>query len=414
MLHPHYRHYSHCCYYICVCFCLLIVLPVTTTTRSHLLEIVIHLQSPNSDRNTTVDFIRPVPSIHLARLRLLQESTKKLNLHKNSQSSKPLSNQKSLRNQSSVKRLWFVNFIFIHFHNHFLLLVSSLAQMHSTINSGKEEGNKPVEASAENQEPPEFSELFHDKRVQPGEKAVFQCEVIGEPEPTVEWMNGKEGDGFSNKLTPDHPRVKSGEIKVCRSGRKHWLEFPKASEELVGRYSVLAENHIGRAICSACLSVGGPDQYHLTASSSELRSVMHRSVECLSQSTHLEAIQTTTERQQVSPGGTDYVLWLQLPQEQRAKMQVSPGGRMSVPAGYQHGYHMEQKMSQSSSQTLRTTTPVSAFTATGPATQTVESSSSSLMQTSTQQRSAPAFAVPLKDVASKVGDEIILKVEVKG
>ena len=90
--------------------------------------------------------------------------------------------------------------------------------------------------------PPEFKALFKDMRVRPGEPCKLEVKVIGTPKPKVSWL-------FNNEpvVSPDY--------QISSVGDAYTLFIPEVFDEDAGRFSVVCENDVGKATCSALLVV---------------------------------------------------------------------------------------------------------------------------------------------------------------
>ncbi|XP_046554795.1 uncharacterized protein LOC124264120 [Haliotis rubra] len=89
---------------------------------------------------------------------------------------------------------------------------------------------------------PEFKKLFQDIRVRPGEPVTFECIITGSPKPKVQWQfNGEP------LVSQDYNRTMEGDT--------YKLMIPEVFDEDAGRFSVTAENNLGKATCSAQLTV---------------------------------------------------------------------------------------------------------------------------------------------------------------
>jgi hypothetical protein len=92
------------------------------------------------------------------------------------------------------------------------------------------------------QSPPEFQRLFHDMTVNAGEPVGIECSISGSPKPKVTWyFNGMP--------------IVSRDYVIKMEGLKHTLHIPETFDEDAGRFSITAENPLGKATCSAYLFV---------------------------------------------------------------------------------------------------------------------------------------------------------------
>ncbi|KAL3103223.1 hypothetical protein niasHS_002409 [Heterodera schachtii] len=89
-------------------------------------------------------------------------------------------------------------------------------------------------------QPPEFLKVFSDVRCLVGEKAVFDCVLLGSPRPRVCWLFNDDKLLFDDILLEDTSDICRCTIKRVRP--RHY-----------GIYSILAENEVGRAITTATL-----------------------------------------------------------------------------------------------------------------------------------------------------------------
>ncbi|XP_074642623.1 twitchin-like [Tubulanus polymorphus] len=90
---------------------------------------------------------------------------------------------------------------------------------------------------------PEFVLKIKTKNVQEGENADFNCEVVGEPKPSINWQyNGKS-------------LKEGGHYTMQEENNLHKLEIYDIVPTDAGKYSAVAKNDHGKAICSADLKV---------------------------------------------------------------------------------------------------------------------------------------------------------------
>ncbi|CAB3388186.1 Hypothetical predicted protein, partial [Cloeon dipterum] len=89
---------------------------------------------------------------------------------------------------------------------------------------------------------PSFKEQLHDQCAFHGDSAKFECIVVGKPMPKVKWM-------FND--TP----VSGRDFLISTSGQRQVLTIPETRQDLVGMYTCVAENDVGRAMSSARLKV---------------------------------------------------------------------------------------------------------------------------------------------------------------
>nr|CDS27887.1 titin [Hymenolepis microstoma] len=96
-----------------------------------------------------------------------------------------------------------------------------------------------------NQKAPEFKQYFHDQIVNIGDNVRFRCIIEGTPKPDIRWEhNGQE---------IQQSGIRS--FQINNSDTAHELVLSSVDTEFAGRYTVIAENHLGLAACSAILTV---------------------------------------------------------------------------------------------------------------------------------------------------------------
>ncbi|XP_066595731.1 uncharacterized protein [Prorops nasuta] len=99
----------------------------------------------------------------------------------------------------------------------------------------------------EKQIPPEFKTSFDDRIVKGGVSTKFECIVTGKPTPKCQWLfNGEP--------------VHGNDFLVSTSGDWQVLTIPETSAVHAGVISCVAENPIGKAVCSARLGVDSEPQ----------------------------------------------------------------------------------------------------------------------------------------------------------
>lgn len=89
---------------------------------------------------------------------------------------------------------------------------------------------------------PYFKEKFTDQSVFENNAIKFECIVTGKPTPKVKW------------LFNDNP-VSGKDFLVSTSGDRHVLSIPEAKPSSDGVITCVAENEVGKAQCSAKLSI---------------------------------------------------------------------------------------------------------------------------------------------------------------
>lgn len=89
---------------------------------------------------------------------------------------------------------------------------------------------------------PSFKEKFTDQSVIENNAIKFECIVTGKPAPKVKW------------LFNDNP-VSGKDFLVSTSGDRHVLSIPEAQPTSSGVITCVAENEVGKAQCSANLTV---------------------------------------------------------------------------------------------------------------------------------------------------------------
>ena len=78
--------------------------------------------------------------------------------------------------------LWFENTMFPHFR--FSMDIPAKEPVFKLFQAPKKFA-APKAAAVSPGQPPEFTRLFQDKTVQPGDEVSFDCTIIGEPKPKV-------------------------------------------------------------------------------------------------------------------------------------------------------------------------------------------------------------------------------------
>lgn len=99
--------------------------------------------------------------------------------------------------------------------------------------------------------PPQFILNLSDATVPEGEKLTFECEVVSNPEPRVDWYK----DGISIATNPDY--LTTYERGVCT------LTIEETFAEDSARFSCRANNEFGSAETGANLTVKGEDQINV-------------------------------------------------------------------------------------------------------------------------------------------------------
>ena len=82
--------------------------------------------------------------------------------------------------------------------------------------------------------------------VEPGQTAVFRCQVDAEPAPTVEWSKGKW-----KKMTNDEKT----RVYFDQETSQHVLEMDNIKKNDTGTYTVTIENKFGTESCPMTLMV---------------------------------------------------------------------------------------------------------------------------------------------------------------
>ncbi|CAG5126018.1 unnamed protein product, partial [Candidula unifasciata] len=100
----------------------------------------------------------------------------------------------------------------------------------------------------EREVPPEFISLTRDTKAIQGEPVTFDCQITGTPPPQVYWT--KEGHPL-----PDSPRW-----KFITEGNNYTLVIYEAQPLDAGVYACVAVNTVGKATCTARLTVEKPEK----------------------------------------------------------------------------------------------------------------------------------------------------------
>lgn len=90
--------------------------------------------------------------------------------------------------------------------------------------------------------PPQFKESFKDRTIFEGTATKFECIVVGKPAPKTKWLHN------------DEP-VSGKDFLVSTSGDRQVLSIPEVKLENQGTVSCVAENEVGKSVCTAQLSV---------------------------------------------------------------------------------------------------------------------------------------------------------------
>lgn len=90
--------------------------------------------------------------------------------------------------------------------------------------------------------PPIFKESFSDRVINEGASTKFECLAVGKPAPKIKW------------LFNDFP-VTGKDYLVSTSGDRQVLSIPEVKNDNQGRITCVAENEVGKAVCSAQLIV---------------------------------------------------------------------------------------------------------------------------------------------------------------
>ncbi|XP_031348623.1 titin isoform X3 [Photinus pyralis] len=103
---------------------------------------------------------------------------------------------------------------------------------------------KPTEAKEyeEIKTAPQFKELFSDRQAFEDTTIKFECIVSGKPTPKVKWLFNEEA-------------VSGKAFLVSTSGERQVLTITNLTKENSGTITCIAENEVGKAICTATLSV---------------------------------------------------------------------------------------------------------------------------------------------------------------
>lgn len=93
--------------------------------------------------------------------------------------------------------------------------------------------------------PPEFTVQMRDITIRIGEPATFDCQVMGYPRPTVYWT--KDGRRLEDSVR----------WKFIAEDDHFTLLIYEVRKEDQGRYEIIVTNKMGRATCTANLTVEG-------------------------------------------------------------------------------------------------------------------------------------------------------------
>ncbi|RUS90394.1 hypothetical protein EGW08_001889, partial [Elysia chlorotica] len=100
----------------------------------------------------------------------------------------------------------------------------------------------------EKEVPPEFRNLARDTKVIQGEPVTFDCQITGSPPPEVHWT--KEG----------YPLPESPRWKFIKADDVHTMVIFEAQPLDAGVYACVAINSVGKATCTARLTVEKPEK----------------------------------------------------------------------------------------------------------------------------------------------------------
>ena len=91
---------------------------------------------------------------------------------------------------------------------------------------------------------PEFVQTIRSAEVNEGDEAKFIAKIKGQPQPKVTWFH-------------DEQPITSDDVYKIMPGEEGetTLLLPEAFPEDSGKYTVQAENEVGKAVCSAVLKV---------------------------------------------------------------------------------------------------------------------------------------------------------------
>ena len=92
---------------------------------------------------------------------------------------------------------------------------------------------------------PQFSHQLDNQTVDEGSTATLECQVSGQPEPAVRWY--KEGRPINASQRVEMRKL-DGRVRLILYGLK---------EHDSGRYTCIAQNHLGESSTSANLIVNG-------------------------------------------------------------------------------------------------------------------------------------------------------------
>jgi len=94
---------------------------------------------------------------------------------------------------------------------------------------------------------PQFSQKLENVTLDEGSTATLECHVTGHPEPAVRWY--KEG----------RPLVASQKVEIRKQDGLVRLMLYGVREQDSGRYTCIAQNHLGENSSSANIIVNGKD-----------------------------------------------------------------------------------------------------------------------------------------------------------
>ncbi len=101
--------------------------------------------------------------------------------------------------------------------------------------------------------PARISQPLQDVEAEPGETALFEVKITGNPVPKVEWyFDGKELAGGEK-------------YKIDAVGNRYSLNVCAVSKEDCGEYAVVVFNDVGRDTGKALLSIKGIYWYRIYA-----------------------------------------------------------------------------------------------------------------------------------------------------
>ncbi len=106
---------------------------------------------------------------------------------------------------------------------------------------------------------PEFVIKLQDKTLKQTERAIFECKVVGQPEPTITWFYEKVGKCVNetsiDRVFQQTLEEKTKKIIIESDGGLQRLVVESLTIKDAGKYTCVAENTAGKSQTEAVLTV---------------------------------------------------------------------------------------------------------------------------------------------------------------